>query len=437
MLAAGLLVVAPSPARGQAPSSSPQQASLTAASRGMVFRIVPPVPAPGTARTARQNAPVTAGWRDGFFIESAQGDFRLQIGLLLQADGRFAAADEDAVTDTFLIRRARPNLRGRIADRFEFYLNPDFAGGVLSIQDAYLETVIASPLRIRVGKMKAPLGLERLQSAANILFVERALPTAVAPSRDIGVQALGDIGGGTFSYQAGVFNGVPDGGSADLDTTDSKDVAGRMVIRPFTQVAPGPWRGFGLALGGTRGRQEGAAALPSFRTASMQQPFFAYSGASADGVRTRYSPQVFYYHGAFGAIGEYVRSTTPVRRGAVSDNIAHTAWQLAISFVLTGEGATDRSPGIRPRNGVAQGGWGALQIAARYHALTVDDRAFALNLAAPGASRKAEAWTLGLNWILTEHIKYVFNVERTVFDDDAAGARSPENGVVFRTQLNF
>ena len=38
---------------------------------------------------------------------------------------------------------------------------------------------------------------------------------------------------------------------------------------------------------------------------------------------------------------------------------------------------------------------------------------------------------------VTGNLKYVLNFERTVFDDDSAGARAPENGIAFRTQLNF
>ncbi len=64
-------------------------------------------------------------------------------------------------------------------------------------------------------------------------------------------------------------------------------------------------------------------------------------------------------------------------------------------------------------------------------------RAVDLGFAAAGASRKAQAWTVGLNWYLTGNVKYVLNFERTVFDDNRAGARAPENGIGFRTQLNF
>ena len=110
-----------------------------------------------------------------------------------------------------------------------------------------------------------------------------------------------------------------------------------------------------------------------------------------------------------------------------------------MSWVLTGEAATDLSTGIRPRAVFepSSGHWGAFQIAARVHQLQVDQRAADAGFLAPGASRKAQAWSLGLNWYLNGNVKHVVNFERTVFDDNRAGGRPAENGIGFRTQLSF
>lgn len=396
-------------------------------------------PAPPVRVEAPALPPVVAG-QDGFAVQSANGDFRLQMGLLVHADGRFGLDDSHhAVVDTFAFRRLRPYLRGRFSRRFEFYFNPDFAGGTLVIQDAYVDVVFAPAVRVRAGKGKTPFGLERLHSASNLLFFNRALPTALAPNRDLGIQVLGDISGGTISYLVGAMNGVTDGGSSDIDTNDSKDVSGRLVARPFNKLATSPLKGLGLAISGSTGSATGAAALPSFRTQSLEQPYFSYAGAEADGTRTRYSPQAFYYYKAFGGFGEYVHTQTPVRKGPARQEISHDAWQLAASYVLTGETATDAAIGVRPRANFdfGNGNFGAFQIAARYHTLKVDDRAFTLGLATPGSSEKAAAWTVGLNWYLTGNFRYTFNYERTVFDGDPDGSRKAENGFVFRTQVNF
>lgn len=419
----------------QAPGPAPEQAVPLQA----VAAPAAQTPAPPVRVEAPTLPPVVAG-QDGFAIQSANGDFRLQMGLLVHADGRFGLDDsKHAVVDTFAFRRLRPYLRGRFSRRFEFYFNPDFAGGTLVIQDAYVDVVFAPAVRVRAGKGKTPFGLERLHSASNLLFFNRALPTALAPNRDLGIQVLGDISGGTISYLVGAMNGVTDGGSSDIDTNDSKDVSGRLVARPFNKLATSPLKGLGLAISGSTGSATGAAALPSFRTQSLEQPYFSYAGAEADGTRTRYSPQAFYYYKAFGGFGEYVHTQTPVRKGLVREEISHDAWQLAASYVLTGETATDAGIGVRPRANFdfGNGNFGAFQIAARYHTLKVDDRAFTLGMATPGSSEKADAWTVGLNWYLTGNFRYTFNYERTVFDGDPDGSRKAENGFVFRTQVNF
>jgi len=383
---------------------------------------------------------VVAG-QDGIAIESGNGEYRLQFGLLMQGDGRFAVDDDaDLVTDTFIMRRLRPYLRGRILRRFEFNFVPDFGNGTVLVQDAYLDTIFSQAFRIRAGKAKTPFGMERLQSGSNLLFMERAYPTSLAPNRDVGVQVLGDIRGGVVSYLAGVMNGVADGGSADVDTNDGKDLSGRVIVRPFTRNIASPLRGLGVAMAGNTGQQSGAAALPTYKTPTLQQTFFSYAtGAVANGRRVRYSPQLFFFRGPFGGWAEYVHTELAVTRNGVSDDIAARAWQVAASWVLTGETATDASAGIRPRAifDPSSGHWGAFQIAARVQGLEVDQAAVDLGFAAAGSSRTAQTWTVGLNWYLTGNVKYVLNVERTVFDDSRIGARPPENGIAFRTQLSF
>jgi len=380
----------------------------------------------------------TAGWRDGFFIQNDNGDFRLQIGLFLQADNRFALEDSsETLTDTFSIRRFRPYLRGRVAQRFEFFVNPDFAGGVLTVYDAYLDTRFSNAFRLRVGKGKVPVGHERAQAAATQLLFERGFPTAISPNRDVGVLVLGDVRGGIVSYQAGVVNGTADGASGDTDTNDGKDAVGRLIVRPFVKQAKSPLAGVSLAFSASAGKQSGTTPLPAFRTSTMQQTFFAYTGATADGTRTRYSPFASYYNKAFGGFVEYVRSEMPIRKGAIVEDIAHQAWQIAGSYVLTGEAASDA--GIKPKANFDFGGghWGAFQVAARYHALSVDEAAIRLGFAVAGASREAKAWTAGLNWYWNPYIRYTFNFERVVFDGDANGPRKPENILALRTQLYF
>lgn len=117
--------------------------------------------------------------KEGFFLKSADGSFQLKLRGLIQTDGRFFIDDQEQPgTNSFRIRRARPILEGTVFRRFDFRLMTDFGEGQTVLQDAYLDFRYWPQVRLRAGKFKSPVGLERLQSATDLLFVERAFQTS-------------------------------------------------------------------------------------------------------------------------------------------------------------------------------------------------------------------------------------------------------------------
>lgn len=380
--------------------------------------------------------PVTAGWDNGFVLQSATGDNRLVFGLTVQADGRFSLDDPSPIVDTFTLRKARPAFSGRVAKYFDFKITPDFGGGNAVLLDAYFDVRLSSKFRVRSGKDKTPVGYELLLGDPYLLFPERMLASSLVPNRDVGFQLLGEISP-RLSFAAGVFNGVPDGASSttDVDTGNAKDLAGHVVLHPFhtTDASPGPLDGLGFHLGGSIGDQAGA--LPSFKT-SVGQTYFSYAaGASAAGDRYRIAPAASYYCKSFGGFAEYVRTAERVARGGTAADIVDTGWGVTGSFVLTGEPASER--GIRPTHPFdpSAGRWGALQLVARYSTLAVDPVVFARDLASATASRTASAFTVGANWYPAAFIKYYATFERSTFDGGAS--RPPEHVMLFRTQVAF
>lgn len=371
-----------------------------------------------------------------FVIESDDGDNRLQLGTVVQGDARVAFDDtQQHVTDTFTLRRMRAQAQGRVARHFEFYLNVDFAGGVVNVRDAYFDTIFSPAFRIRAGKTKAPFSYDRSIRAANILFGERGFTTIVAPDRDLGVELLGDLAGSRVSYAVAVTNGVIDGGSADGDTNDSKDVTARIVVRPWARTPRHPLSGLALAIAVNEGTH--GPALPSFVSAG-RQTFFSYAADAADsGRRSRWSPQAYYSHGPFYGYAELVRSSGEITKSGAATDIDHDAWQGVASWVITGEAADQGI--IRPRVNFdpPSGHYGALQVVARVERLTVSRDVITQALASAGASRTADASTIGLAWYLNPYVKWYVGFSRTIFDGDASGPRRAENLVLGRAQLAF
>lgn len=378
----------------------------------------------------------------------AEPEITFEPSAYAQVDGRVFVDDEDDAYDqTLLLRRVRPSLRAKFLDHYSFRALLDVAGGTLQVLDVYLDIAHIPEATLRIGKTKAPVGLERLQSATALMFVERAFPTLLVPNRDIGVQVIGDVSKGLFTYSVGGFNGVSDGASLDQNDDDNFELVARAFSHPFAASDNPFLRGLGLGASGSLGNREGSATSPgvsSYRTSGGSR-FFQYlptsataDGVVADGRQVRVSAQGYYYGGPVGLLGEYVYSQQTLSLGDVRERLANQAWQLTGSFVLTGESPSYK--GLTPAQAfdprAAQ--WGAVEVAGRYTELIVDQDTFSLGFADPDASaRKARAWAVGANWYLNEHVKLQLDFEQTRFRYQGDAGRPAENVILVRTQLSI
>jgi phosphate-selective porin OprO/OprP len=426
-----LLVARAAAAQTPAPAPSPDLAPSTAPA-------AEPSPAP---TTAPPRAPWTAGYKNGFTLQSETGDFVLKLTGYVQADGRFAAEDQaNAVTDQFVLRRVRPIFQATVAQYFDVYVMPDFGGGTTVLQDAYLDVRFTPKLRFRLGKMKTPFGIERLQSAQGILFVERALPNNLVPNRDVGALVHGELAGGVVAYQAGVLNGVPDGGSVDTDTNDAKELAGRLFLSPWKTRYTSPLRGLGVGFAATRGTANGA--LRAYSSASQVAVFTPLTSVTASGDRTRISPQAYFYSGPVGVLAEYVRSSHDVQkveigRPTVNARLDHSAWSVTGSYLVTGEDASYAT--VKPKDFFvpSAGKWGAVQLVARVNRLRVDPDSFPVYADPTRSVRTASAWGVGVNWIWNSNLKYVVDYEQTRFEGGAAAGGDRPDEKSFQTRLHL
>ena len=407
--------------------------------------------------TAAASAPQVRASPSRFSIGSSDGANFVRLRGVLHVDGRhFEGDNTPATSNTWLLRRVRPMVEGTLANIYDFRFTPDFAQGRTVIQDAYVTARFKPWAAVTVGKFKVPVGLERIQSANDTRFVERAFPTSLVPNRDIGVQLGGDVAGSLFSYNIGYTNGVNDGGSSeslptpDVENDAKGDVSARVFFQPFANSENFALRGLGFGVGGTYVDVAGSTAnpiLPSYRTPG-QATFFSYraNATFADGQRLRYSPQFYYYYRSFGVLGEYAVVSQDVTRavGAAtrSDTLDNKAWQLQFSWALTGEEEGFRNPTPGANFEIGKPGRGAWELVARIHELKIDDDAFtggADSFANPAtAARRARAAAIGINWYLNPNVKWSFNYEQTQFDGGAVtGDRPDEKAYLTRIGLAF
>jgi phosphate-selective porin OprO and OprP len=456
----------------QQPAATPTPAEV--AKPVAVQPVVPshPVTEQQAGSATESNPQIFAG-PGGFSFQSADGADQIRFHGEFDFDGRFYTDDltPDGSRSTWLLRRARPIIEGTFADIFDFRFNPDFAGGKTVIQDAFVAARFNPLFVVTAGKFKEPFGLERLQLSPNNRFIELGLPSDLVPNRDLGIQISGTykFATGNLTYQLGYFNGVVDGTSTDanstpdVDNNDKKDWVARLFAQPFLYT-DSVFSKLGAGVAVSYANQVGGATntlLPAYKT-ETQRNFFTYdlatttAGATiANGERVRFSPQAYYYYKSFGLLTEYVSESqdvsrtfgsganAPVRRARLKPD----SWQVGATFLVTGDDASFGT--IVPKRPFALGqpGWGALEVAARVSQLKLDSATFltpagtaAEWFADPSAqAREATAWTLGLNWYLTQNVAWYLDYSKTSFDGGAlAGKDRPDESAYFtRFQVAF
>ena len=428
LLAACCLGLGAAGARAQAPAVEDIDRRLKIVERNLSLQ------QEAAAEKAKNGATVSVD-RYGFFLKAANGGFAVRFGGMIQADGRwFIDKEGTGLVDQFLVRRARLSMEGTVHDIVDFRVMPDFGNGQTLVFDAYVDFKLHPAARLRLGKMKPPVGLERWQSANAVHFIERGFPTFLAPNRDVGVLLHGQPWEGTLHYGVGVFNGVIDNGNVDGDVDNSKDAVARFFLFPFKRRQHVLTEELGFGVAGSWGRQR-AGALPVYRAPSQSTIFQYAGGTSADGARWRVAPQAYWYPGSFGFLAEHTTSVQEVRSGPNKDVLRHRGWQVVGSWVVTGE--KNSFNGVSPRRPVnlAEGAWGAWELVGRYGELRIDDHAFPVYASAAGQTRGAQSGGAGVNWYPNAGVKVMANYEDTALW--GGGTRDRERSVYTRVQLLF
>lgn len=418
------------------------------------------------AAAKKKETPILVAGEKGFAIKSADGNFEYALKGLLHFDYRDFQDDGLSTANQaegFTARRIRPTFQGTLFGKYDFRFTPEFGEAVNRAQDtgnssrvvdAYVDARFYPTFKIRAGKFKPFVGLERLQSGGDIKFIERSyVSNNILPNRDLGVSVHGDLLEGKVNYGLGAFNGVSDGGESStlLDTNDDKDYTARVFVTPF-KGADSPLEGLGLGIAATYGDSEDAPSngiLGGYKTPGVAGTnFFSLNGAVVgNGQRTRWTPQAYYYNGPFGLLTEYAQVKNDIRRGTREGEFESDAWQIAGSWLITGEDASFK--GVKPKNAFETdaSGWGAWELVARYQQQDIDSEAFEGPAATLFSSRatsaeSAKTWGAGLNWYLNQWVKLAVNYEQTEFEGGGGTNTDPEDRddeqvLLSRLQLQF
>jgi len=376
------------------------------------------------------------------YFRTNDGDFKFELGGVIMLD--YDAAEPDARTlggtklfSRFLVRRARLDVTGTLFNWVGVKVEGDFTEGI-SLKDAFLELRFFKEASVRGGQFKVPFSLEELTSSRFIDFVERSVINELSPAREQGIMLYGSLLEGVLGYQFGVFNGVPE---EAVETNNSKDLAGRLVLQPFRNTSIGLLKG--LQVGGNFTWGPDHITSAQGRTGARTDPRFVYFVSQpTKGDRTRFGGDIAWLWGPAGVKFEYaeqhndredcgVLSSGRCAGGADLDEIVARGFYASATYLLTGETKPLNGPVIPRRNFSplpGRLGPGAWELGVRYAQLQFrsDDPVDFLDgnitngITGGGltAENGVDAVTAGVNWYLNPRTRMMFNWTNYWYDNE-------------------
>ena len=386
--------------------------------------------------------------------------------------------DTSSAASQFEIRRARIGVKGKLLGDFDYEVITNILGSSANLLDvAYLTANISTPLQFRVGQYKQPFNLEEIgTSSNNIDFQERSFINQITPGKRVGAMIFGTpTPGVTYAasyYQQNNF------GETD-SAVDGNGYVGRVTVN-FAELAgwknsilhaglAGFDSTYGLApstSGNTSGPADTVtrASLFSFRSSGrglnniyraqiagdvLASPSYStLSPTAADLKNKAYGLEGIAATGPFKVQAEYVNSDFEANHANTGNRVDATVktYYVEALWLITGESYANFFKNgawgsIKPKQnfGVNKGeGTGAWELGVRYENFKVDDtnivgstssrfQGSTTNLSAGnlntnnavGANRTqggADAWTVGLKWVLNPSVRVLLNYTKTNFD---------------------
>lgn len=340
-------------------------------------------------------------------VSSPEGDFKWRLGGRVMADAAFYDNDSTALGSGTEFRRARLYMSGTMWRVWDFKLQYDFTDtGIAGIRDAYIAYTGWAPANLTVGNYKEPFSLEELTSSKYITFMERALPNAFAPGRNIGA---GFHSHGERWTLAGGFFGEGVDQSVE-PASEGFGASARVTYAPILNEDATHVLHLGGAVSWRSPDDNDGVRFRERMESHVTNTRLVDTGSIDADDFFRYGVEAAWVWGPWSLQGEYV-GVDVNRATAGRPDLDFSGWYVYGSWFLTGESrAYDVEEGafggIKPKAVLGKGGLGAWEVALRYSALDLTDAA-----ADPAGvvGGEEENLTVGLNWYPNANIRFMAN----------------------------
>jgi phosphate-selective porin OprO and OprP len=388
-------------------------------------------------------------------IASSDGRFSVSLRSLIQFDyGYFAQGANPPSVDLNSgsnFRRAQLGLVGTAWRDWSYNFTYDFGGNGVEkngyIYYAYVQYDGLAPFHARVGAMAPFVGIEDATGSGDLLFLERASASDI--TRNIagspGREGLDLYAQGSNYLFSVAYTGKK---ATDAATFDSQQA---LVGRASWLAVNEPDVKWLLDADGTY-----VFKLPDAAANTAASNFFSFSNGpelAVDATKTVNTGNIdaskvgeygfetaAEYAGLYGQGGWFHYNI--VRRTALP-NPDFSGWYGLLTYSLTGEAhaydpTTASFRGLRPAHPLGEGGWGALEVLARFSNIDLDFLPLKTTATGGVPGGNQNVWTVGLNWYPTSGLRFAldyYNIRANHVNAPASNISADAIGI--RTQVQF
>ncbi|RPJ82258.1 MAG: hypothetical protein EHJ94_02505 [Deltaproteobacteria bacterium] len=391
-----------------------------------------------------------AGYNGGFYIKSEQeGGMSLHLGGAFQTDYR-SYKESRRADNGFDIRRARLLFRGDLTRFFRFGLQYEFQGNETdNLIDAYGEAVLGMHA-LRFGQFKEPFSLQWQTRDKGIFFAERSMGYYIGSTRDIGLMLHGSFLQDIFHYGIGLFNGDGDDGSSSGQDQDSPEAAGRFVISPFQTMTIKSIKSFQVGVSAAYAKVDPLNIDLSVKTSGMaasDRSIYVLGHNTKFGVlqetgnRERINFEMAWIYRFIALQSEYfqLKYSDLKAAGFPPTDADFNSWYFSAMWCLTGEEFILSKGVLNPLYpnrffNPEDGSWGAFCIGARLDQFSGDEDW--INYSSYVSVRKADAFSIAVNWILFPMQRFIVDFTHTDFSDPIRVRVRPDGAVDYINEEN-
>ena len=257
--------------------------------------------------------------------------------------------------------------------------------------------------------------------------MERGLPIAFSPERNVGLMLHNSFMDNKLSIQAGIFqHGLNQGpqNDGDGDFGDNRKITSRITFLPINKND----QLLHLGIGFSNRKWSDNTYTVSTRPENHLGNKLITAGVSNVEYTNLLGTEIAWVMGPLSIQGEYVITSVNA-----NETINLTSYYGQISYFITGENRKYKNSlagfdRVSPSKNMGDGGLGALELAARYSSMDLSE-------AETGTGGILNDITLGLNWHLNPCTRIMFNYVMGVADVNPEDIN--ENTLQMRMQIDF